>query len=188
MVATSASILAESYPTRFFLLVSKTFYLENNSNSGTTTASHNDISYDKLNPTGLWAPFSFFFFFLSFCLWKIHHSHPPHVSPLCVSNTENWHAVNGEIFKGRPGLPISHRGLLFTPSPLLRNQNSLDVTQADWSSVPALERSLARRWQASLELSVRPWRRGSAAGHPQGPINAGVPRKEPIKRPCKTML
>lgn len=126
----------------------------------------------------------------SFHLWKIHHSTPasPQRLPLCVSNTENWHAVNGEIFKGRPGLPVSHRGLLFTPSPLLRNQNSLDVTRADWSSVPALERPLSRWWQASLELSVRPWQWGSAAGHPQGPISVGVPRKgpsnDPIRRHC----
>ena len=94
MVATSASILAESYPTRFFLLASKTFYLENNSNSGTTTASHNDISYDKLNPTGLWAPFSFFFFFLSFCLWKIHHSHPP--PRLSSVRLQHWELTRGK--------------------------------------------------------------------------------------------
>lgn len=78
------------------------------------------------------------------------------------------------------GSPFFH-----PPSPLLRNQNSLDVTQADWSSSPASEQSLARRWQASLELSVRPWRRGSAAGHPQGPINVGVPRKGPSNAPVR---
>lgn len=41
----------------------------------------------------------------------------------------------------------------------------------------------SRRWQASLELSVRPWRWGSATGHPQGPISAGVPRKGPSNDP-----
>lgn len=154
------------------------------------TATHNGkvcvhMAACKPKPTGLWAPSPFFLFLLM----KNSPQPPPCVSLLCIPNTENWHAVNGEIFKGRPGLPVSHRALLFTPSPLLRNQNSLDVTQADWSSVPALEQSLARRWQASLELSVRPWRRGSAAGHPQGPINVGVPGKgpsnDPVRRCCK---
>lgn len=41
----------------------------------------------------------------------------------------------------------------------------------------------SRRWQASLELSVRPRRWGSATGHPQGPISAGVPRKGPSNDP-----
>lgn len=154
------------------------------------TATHNGkvcvhMAACKPKPTGLWAPSPFFLFLLM----KNSPQPPPCVSLLCIPNTENWHAVNGEIFKGRPGLPVSHRALLFTPSPLLRNQNSLDVTQADWSSVPALEQSLARRWQASLELSVRPWRRGSTAGHPQGPINVGVPGKgpsnDPVRRCCK---
>lgn len=144
------------------------------------TATHIQMTASKPNPTGLlvFSPLS-----------SLSPPPPcPDVSLLCVSNTGNWHAVNGEIFKGRPGLPVSHGGLLFTPSPLLRNQNSLDVTGADWSSAPAPEQSLSQRWQASLELSVRPWQWGSAAGHPQGPISAGVPGKgpsnDPVRRRC----
>lgn len=90
--------------------------------------------------------------------------------------------------KAGPGLPVSHRGPFFFlyPSRHRReNQNSADVTRADWSSASAPERAFSQWWQASLELSVRPWRWGRAAGRPRGPISAGVPRKGPSNSPIR---
>lgn len=113
---------------------------------------------------------------------------PDNVCPLCISNTENWHAINEEIFKGRPGRLVSHRGLLFTPSPLVRNQNSLDVTRADWSSLPALERSLAPTMASFIRAVSQALVTGQRHRAPSGPNQCWGPQERAIKRPYKTML
>ena len=113
---------------------------------------------------------------------------PPYVSPLCISNTENWHAVNGEIFKGRPRLPVSHRGLLFTPPPPLRNQTSLDVTEADWSSVPAPERSPCPTMAGFIRAVSQAPVTGHRRGAPSGPNQRWGPQERAIKQPYKMML
>lgn len=139
---------------------------------------HSDIERDlhsdaasRVSLLGLWAP-SLFLLSLVKNSQQSTPTSPPH-----ISDTKNWQAVNGGIFKGRPGTAWLPQGSLSLRPSLRRDRNSVDVTQADWSSAPSLEWSVARRWQTSLELSVRPLWQGNAAGCPQGPISFGVPRK-----------
>lgn len=147
------------------------------------TVTYNDIHMTACKIL-LLRDFSFFFSSPPFWVIKNSPQPPPCVSLLCVSNAENWHAVNGEIFKGRPGLPVSHWGLLFTPSPLPRNQNSVDVTQADWSLVSGALPMMAGFIKAVSQALVM----GQSCKAPSGPNQCWGPQERAIKQPNKTTL
>lgn len=127
--------------------------------------------------------------FFSLCLWKIHHCHPPLLmSLLCVSSTENWHTVNGWVFKGRTRLAVSQRGLLFF-TPLTTAEKSklfgchtgpLKFGACSWV-VPC----------PSMAGFIRAVSHAPATGQrhraPSGPNQCWVPRERAIKQPYKTV-
>lgn len=143
------------------------------------TATHNDIpltSY-KPYPKGVFSPL--FFTYEKFTTATT----PLLLFSLCLQHGELTCGKRKNIQRQSWGC-LSPTGVYFLPprhcweiKTLWTSHGPIEVWCLLWSGPSS------QRRQASLELSVRPWRWGSATGHPQGPISAGVPRKGPSNDP-----